>query len=67
MDKLEKLRGSVRPMVTYLFSLLVAIMVYQGREIPELLRATWLVILVAWFGERLVMKLANFKTGGNNG
>ena len=56
-DKVEVVRALVRPVVTLIFTLLVVAMFWTGREIPELLKLTWLAILAEWFGERLLFKL----------
>lgn len=59
MDKLtmEHVRAIVRPLLTGIFAVLVALMFYQGKVIPKLLELTWLIILVEWFGERMLLKL----------
>ncbi len=55
--KVETVRAIVRPVITLEFSLLVVLMLWTGREIPELLKLTWFIVLGEYFGERLLLKL----------
>ena len=60
-EKIDFLRAVIRPAVTIEFSILTGLMFWTGREIPELLKYTWLAILAEYFGERLLFKLINNK------
>ena len=57
---IDSIRALVRPLVTIIFTVLVVLMFWYGREISELLKWTWLVILGEYFGERLLFKLLGF-------
>ena len=57
VEWIELVRALVRPVVTVVFTILVVLLFWYGREIPELLKWTWLAILGEWFGERLLFKL----------
>jgi len=55
--KMDDYRAIVRPTITLVFSILIAVMFYQEKAIPDLFRITWLAILAEWFGERFILKL----------
>ena len=57
---IDSIRALVRPLVTIVFTVLVVLMFWYGREISELLKWTWLAILGEWFGERFLFKLLGF-------
>ncbi len=63
---IESYRAAVRPTITLVFTILVALMFWFGKPIPQLLQYTWLAIIAEYFGERLLFKLLGF-TGSTNG
>ncbi len=56
-DYLDVIRALQRPFVVLATTATVIMMWLTGRDVPQLLQYTWLVIVGELFGERLLLKL----------
>ena len=60
---IQVLRGSVRPILTYLLILSTLYIVWQGAEIPAKLHQLDLLAAGFWFGERAVANVIKARNG----
>jgi len=60
---IQVLRGSVRPVLTYLFGLTTLWLYWRGQPIPQELFQLDLVMFAFWFGERAVRNYIKTKQG----
>ena len=60
---IQVLRASVRPVLTYLLAGTTVWLVWQGKEIPQMLFQLNLISLGFWYGERAARKIIRTKQG----
>ena len=60
---IQVLRASVRPVLTYLLAGTTVWLVWQGKEIPQMLFQLNLISLGFWYGERAARKIIRAKQG----